>query len=281
MPFLRRAVPVVLALGLLLLRPPVSLYAGSRFEPALHVARHHPMRYYLTLPDGWTRTRKWPVLVTLEGSGRDYAGNHLSFVSARGDKPYIVVTPVIASNVGRNRAPEMYDAAVAADVRRLGSTRFDYEGLEAVLADVQRDFGGEPRVYLTGFSAGGHLTWLAILARPDWLAAAAPAATNYIGRGMRGAPTPGPGERGPIHVFQGDRDPRYETLSGQIAEATKLARAAGYTDIARTVVPGAGHGRFVRETFAFLDSVRVAREAKAKSTAPAPRRPKLRAPHPS
>jgi dienelactone hydrolase len=240
--------------------------AGGRYDPALHVARNHPMRYYLTLPKRWTPARQWPVLLTIEGSGRDYVGNHRAFVAARGDTPYIVVTPVIASNYGRSVAPEMYDADVAAEVRRLGGPRFDLEGLEAVLADVQRDFSGEPQVYLTGFSAGGHLTWLTIIKRPAWVAAAVPAAANFVGRGIDREPTPAPAPRGPIHVIVGDRDHRYEFMKQETADASRLARAIGYREITQTVMPGAGHQRFVTEAFAFLDSVRVAREGRGEVT---------------
>lgn len=135
----------------------------------------HPLRngqacaYLLYLPAQYDddKNHKWPVIITLHGSGEcgnvaKMAGMALPrYVASRPTKfPFIV----IAVN-----APTMWyrgDNAVAV-----------FEILEKVQAEYRTD---SDRVYLTGYSMGGFATWELSILRPDLFAAIIP----VCGRGI-------------------------------------------------------------------------------------------------
>ena len=41
-------------------------------EPQLKTASTHPIQYYLSLPEGWTAEKKWPVVVVIESADREF-----------------------------------------------------------------------------------------------------------------------------------------------------------------------------------------------------------------
>jgi len=41
-------------------RPAVLVHASE--APQLKTASTHPIQYYLSLPEGWTKAKKWPVV---------------------------------------------------------------------------------------------------------------------------------------------------------------------------------------------------------------------------
>jgi hypothetical protein len=43
-------------------------------EPKLQPAVKTGMKYYVSLPQGWNRSRKWPVVMTIDGSGQELGG---------------------------------------------------------------------------------------------------------------------------------------------------------------------------------------------------------------
>src|SRR5215467_5623105 len=67
-------------------------------QPQLKTASSHPIQYYLSLPDGWTAGKKWPVVVIIERADRDF--EHATNVFARSPKrgPFILVTPLVVTN---------------------------------------------------------------------------------------------------------------------------------------------------------------------------------------
>jgi hypothetical protein len=48
-----------------------SCAKGSE-RPQLKTASSHPIQYYLSLPDGWTAGKKWPVVVVIESPDREF-----------------------------------------------------------------------------------------------------------------------------------------------------------------------------------------------------------------
>ena len=38
----------------------------------LKTAKDHPIQYYLSLPDGFNREKKWPVVVVIEAAEKEY-----------------------------------------------------------------------------------------------------------------------------------------------------------------------------------------------------------------
>jgi hypothetical protein len=40
--------------------------------PQLKTASSHPIQYYVSLPEGWTSGKKWPVVVVIESADREF-----------------------------------------------------------------------------------------------------------------------------------------------------------------------------------------------------------------
>lgn len=203
-------------------------------QPILKTAQAVPVKYYLSLPKGWTAKTTWPIVVTLDGSGHDFLGNCRSFVAARGDLPFIIVTPMVSSN---GRDPD------------------DAKAVLTVVKEVQQSENGQPKFFITGFSAGGHLTWQVIFAQPELLAGAGLAAANFRSRGLGSFSTSATRLQLPIRGFQGDKDAYLTALNEQWTDAAKLAAEHGYKELTRTLVPGAGHQAFCSQMLNFFPTL--------------------------
>ena len=231
--------------------------AATSADPRLRTARSHPMRYYVSLPHGWSPDRRWPVLLTLEGSGRAYERNHADFVAARGDRPYIIVTPQILSNRGGNRDRGLYPAAVWAGVDRQGSATFDTAGVFAVLRDVAGQYRGEDRAYLTGFSSGGHLGWALVLTRPEAFRAAVMVSPNFAWRGVTTVSEAPERATLPLHVFMASREEYIRYVEPQWRTVSKVLAEHGFAPAPRTVIDDGQHAARPDRVIGFMDSVRT------------------------
>src|SRR5205823_5086326 len=69
----------------------------------------HPMRYYLSLPKGYRRSRaqRWPVLVCLAGADSDFRGLLERYRGARGGLPVLLVCPCTFSNTNGLRGARL------------------------------------------------------------------------------------------------------------------------------------------------------------------------------
>src|SRR5690242_9044419 len=63
----------------------------------------HPMQYFVSLPKGWTPSKKWPVVLVLEAAEKEYKINAHRFIDARGDMPFIIVAPIHTNNGNQGR----------------------------------------------------------------------------------------------------------------------------------------------------------------------------------
>lgn len=203
-------------------------------QPVLRTAKAVPVKYYLSLPKGWTATNTWPMVVTLDGSGHNFLGNCQSFVAARGDLPFVIVTPLVSSN---GKDPE------------------DQKAVLAIVKEVQQSESGQPKFFITGFSAGGHLAWQVIFAQPELLAGAGLAAANFRFRGLSSFSTSPARVQLPIQAFQGDKDAYLAALDEQWKDATKLAAEHGYKGLTHTIVPGAEHQPFSAQVLRFFETL--------------------------
>jgi dienelactone hydrolase len=203
------------------------------------------MRYFVSRPQGWSARRTYPILVALDGAGGAAWPLALRYAAVRGVAAFLVVTPVTLSNGHPDPVALGYAPAGRAldDEARL---RFDADGLLAVLDDVRRAHGGGSEVFLTGFSAGGHLLWRTVFEHAPLLRAAAPAAANYAGRGVSRSPGKATNPRLPIRAFQGTGDRLRTPLDAQWRAAERAARERGFVDVRRTLVAGAPHSPFAR-----------------------------------
>jgi poly(3-hydroxybutyrate) depolymerase len=203
-------------------------------KPDLKTEPASGIQYYLSLPKDWDPGKAWPVLVAIDGAGHNFPACFGSFVNARGSRPFIVVVPCVSSN---------------------GNDPAELKGVLAIVQEVQKSSHGQPKFFITGCSAGGHLTWQCIFLYPELLAGAAPAAGNFRFRGIDQVSKAPERVNLPVHAFQGDKDGIKSALDAQWAYAVKLAKENGYEDLARTEVPGAGHQAFPSQVVQFFESL--------------------------
>ena len=244
-------------------------HAGASADSGVITSRQattHPMRYHVALPKGWTASRQWPVLVVIPDAGRDFKGDLARFARARGNRPYIVVAPEVMSCGGaRTRTPDLYSYSAAEWQSLVHGDDFAFEdaGLAAVLADVRKQWHGEPRAYLTGWEAGGHTVWAQAFRHPERWLGVAPVTPNYQRRGMGVATFSHAPERAslPIQPFRcgvttADNAQLIPVIDGQIAVALADARAHGFKPRPARVVPGVPHGPLPESVLAWCDSLR-------------------------
>jgi dienelactone hydrolase len=231
---LRLPTPILLAVATLMALARESRCADtSEPKSGLH-ASAGGVQYYLSLPKRWTTNSTWPILVSIDGAGHNFLGNFQAFTKARGEQPFIIMTPFISSN---------------------GNDPADLKAVLVIVQEVQKSAKGQPKFFITGFSAGGHLAWQCIFTHPELLAGAAPAAANFRFRGVADISKAPERVKLPIHGFLGDNDAFRPALTQQWEDAIKLARQNGFENLALTEVPGKGHQAFPDQVVAFFASL--------------------------
>ena len=163
--------------------------------PPLQTATTHPMKYYLSLPKNWSKDRQWPVLVAPSAHYGDKGKALAMFVAERDARKadFIVVSPfvinadrVAAMTEYRGAVADAINAADAADGFRdeVARAKFDSEGVQAIIKDVQKLYRGEDKVYITGFSSSTHIAYMFLFAHPELLKGAIINSGVYLGRGV-------------------------------------------------------------------------------------------------
>ncbi len=219
------------------------------------------MQYYVSLPEGWSPDKKWPVVVICEEAEKAFKENTLRFIKARGKMPFIIISPVIVTNGNygrRNAAIYPYTTQTWDAIDAMSDCKFDVDGLVQIVNDVQKNYNGESHFYITGFEAGTHLVWAMIFEHPELLKAAAPVAGNYISRCVNTVSADAAKATLPVMGFVGDGDKDWGAASrlyGQWQTARKQAIDNGYKNISETVVKGKGHVPMPDETLAYFYSL--------------------------
>ena len=236
----------------------LTLPAFASDPQKLETAAGHPMQHYVSLPKAWSGDRTWPVVMIIEAAEREFLRTLNVFEKARGDRPFILVTPLVTSNGGANyrqAGTYHYSEETWAKVQK-NRCGFDLDGIAAVAADVRKLYHGESQYFLTGWEAGGHTVWALLFAHPEEVRAAAPAVTNYAARCMDGGFSNSPARVNlPVTVFQVDteRDKapgRYVYLQSQ--EAMKTAREHGFENVTERVAAGRPHGPMAEEVLEYF-----------------------------
>src|SRR5262249_44208703 len=136
----------------------------------LKTASHHLIQYYLSLPEGWTAAKKWPVVFAIEGGLKNFRNSAEVYAVARKHMPFIIVSPVILTDGGgdnqRNLPEYHYAPEVWDQIEKTGICAFDQQGLDAIMTDLRQQYGAEDKYFITGHSAGAHLTWAMVLMHP-------------------------------------------------------------------------------------------------------------------
>lgn len=121
-----------------------------------------PVRYILYVPEGYTAEEAWPLVVFLHGSGE------------RGDNPWLAAEVGIGKAIREN--PKRFPALVLMPTCP-ADCFWDsaIPAIESAMADSQRDYHVDAdRIYLTGLSMGGYMTWLWGAQKTDTFAALMP-----------------------------------------------------------------------------------------------------------
>ncbi|MEK7466390.1 MAG: tetratricopeptide repeat protein [Planctomycetota bacterium] len=226
---------------------------ASAIEPLLRKASTHEMRYFLSLPPGWTPDKTWPVLVACEGTGCNFKDQCARFASFRKDVPVIIVTPCTFANTsGPKKEKHPWYTEELMNQWTKNFMDFDDPGIMAALADVKREWGGEEKFFISGYSGGGVICFWEIFLRPTQLRGAFPGGANYVGH-----PTP-PGAGGrdlPIRAFQSQKDEYFASLTAAWADVEKALKKFKFTNFTRTVLPDAEHAGCHEAIFGEIDAI--------------------------
>lgn len=209
------------------------------------------MHYFVSLPDGWSPERGWPVLVVITDAYREFQSTARAFAQARGARPFIIVVPLVLSGGAPARAHANdfdYSAGDWSMAAREGNCRFDERGITAMLADVRARYHAEPRMFIAGWEAGGHVVPSQLFNHPERLRGVVAVTPNFQSRCVdRHATAAGAAAPIPIRGFHGSDDTAWGSadrpwLVDQWQRADSLARARGFANVKDTVIQGEGHG---------------------------------------
>src|SRR5690349_6314349 len=79
---------------------PAKAPAAATAPPVLRTAAGHPMKYWLSLPTGWTAAKTWAVLVVVTDARREFEATAREFARARGTLPVVIVVPATLTSGG-------------------------------------------------------------------------------------------------------------------------------------------------------------------------------------
>ena len=194
----------------------VTLGAGDSAKKAT-------VHYLLSLPEGYNKQDKCPLIIFLHGMGE--RGNDLNRVKAHGPPkivrksnttPFIIVSPQCPRS-------EHWRADKLSKL------------LDHILATTKAD---PQRVYLTGLSMGGYGTWGWAASEPQRFAAAIPICGGGDPRNA------GKLVKLPIWAFHGGKD-KVVSLSKSKAMVDAIKKAKG-TKVKLTIYPEAGHNSWTK-----------------------------------
>jgi dienelactone hydrolase len=243
-----------------------ALAQGSLRPIESRTASGHPMHYRVSLPANWTPERQWPVVIVIPDAERRFDEATREFSAARGERPFVLVTPLVLSGGGaaqQHMSDFDYSPDVWARIATDGNCKFDDDGLTAVIADVRQRFHTEDKVFMTGWEAGGHVVLAQVLNHPERFRAAAVATPNFISRCVNESrPARAKSSLGfPVRMFHGSLDTlfaaRSTPLNSQWERFDALARSLGYADLAPVEAPNRGHGNVSAEVMAWFATLVV------------------------
>ncbi len=239
----------------------LALAPALLFAQELKTAGGHSIQYYVSLPQGWTAAKKWPVVVIIESANRQFQETAEIYARARQNRPFILVTPLVVTNGGpryREAPGYRYSEAVWAEIEQTGPCEFDVAGIAAVVKETREKYSAEERFYLAGWEAAGHTIWAVIFRHPEWLRAAALSGPNYAGRCLDERQfSMSPARAGlPVKVFSGEgaAGPGSPIFT-QFDLAARVAREHGYPNVSREIVKKP-HGPMADEILAYFASLR-------------------------
>lgn len=222
----------------------LSRWCDAQSSIVLKTASHHPMQYYLSLPENWNAKDSFPILVVAEAAEKEFKVNAERFVKARKNLSFIIVAPIITTNGNYGiRDPKVYPypKEVWDRIDKESNCQFDLNGLQNIIHDVQQQYHGTHQFFISGFEAGTHLVWATAFLHPEWLYAAATVGGNFRNRCVTSNDISiNPARINlPLLNFVGSRDSLFGKngkVYNQYIEAKQLAELHGYTNLSETVL---------------------------------------------
>jgi len=217
----------------------------------------------LSLPDGWTAAKKWPVVVVIDSAERDFLNAANAFAQARKQQPFILVTPLVVTNGGsgyRNVPTYHYSDQVWDRIQNDGPFNFDMAGITSIMQDVVKEDAGEDKYFIAGLEAAGHTIWGVLLNHPEAVRGAALVCPNYLGRWVDEAHISSAAERGalPIRNLVGTKDTlctQGQPIYTQMQNAISVAAAHGFKNVSLVRVDGKGHERMPDAVLEYFSSL--------------------------
>jgi dienelactone hydrolase len=221
------------------------------------------MQYYVSLPEGWSSQKKWPVVVIIESANKEFKANMEKFIAARGKMPFILVEPMVTTNGGARyrEAPEyQYSEAEWSKIETQGRCEFDRSGILAVVDEVQKKYSGEDMFFITGWEAGAHTVWPIIFEYPQKLRGAVNNAPNYQGRCMDGRQysTDAARVNVPVRVLGAQGDQYWKPgmpFYTQTTSAIATLKEKGFQNVSTATVSGSEHGPLAAETLKLFNEL--------------------------
>jgi hypothetical protein len=201
--------------------------------------------------------------MVIDSAERDFLQAATAFASARKQRPFILVTPLVVTNGGANArsvTTYRYSDQVWDRIQNSGPFVFDMDGITAIMQDVTKQYGGDNKYFITGLEAAGHTIWGILFSRPEVVRGAALVCPNYLGRWVDEAHISPAAERSalPIRNLIGTNDslcaPR-NPIYTQMQKAISVAEAHGYKNVSLTRVEGKGHERLAEEVLAYFSTL--------------------------
>lgn len=221
------------------------------------------MKYWVSLPAGWSAERAWPVAVVIPDAHREFLENLNAFAEAGKDAPFIFVAPLVLTCGGpyRGNPPYPYGEAAWKEADAKGDFGFDADGIAAAVADVHRMYAGEEKYFITGWEAGGHTVWAMVFRHADALFGAAVVSPNYRGRWVDEKSFSRAPVRAtlPVNVLfcdelEGKDEQGRQAFLAQTREAIDAAKAHGFGSISTHVLPGRKHGPLASDVVVLFSS---------------------------
>ncbi len=180
--------------------------------------------YLLDVPEKYSQDRTWPLLVALHGAG-DNAKNFISLWAQLAPKEgFLLAVPC-----GEAKAPGWSD-----DQRTWSgdSPKFIMWMVEKIRKEYRIN---EDRIYLNGFSAGGHMTFYAGLLNPGIFSAIVPCSGCVMQQ-----TTDSDLEKAknlPVRVLIGEKDPNYQP----VLQSVERLKKAGFKTVVLRTFPELAH----------------------------------------
>ncbi len=196
-------------------------------------------RYQIFVPDSYTPSQRWPVILFLHGAGERGTDGYI--------QTQVGLAPAIRQNAARIPAIVVFPQATPDSSWATTLARVALAALDQTMREYQTD---PARVYLTGLSLGGRGTWYIAYRNPKRFAAIAPICGWVAPQIWKGDPVV-PADSGeaftalarqlrqvPTWIFHGEVDPVVPVDESRKAFA---ALQAGGAPVQYSEVPGIGH----------------------------------------